>query len=407
MSGLAVADDGHVRKQKQSAIRNFYRSLTENKVHSSRSRYQFFPLVSAALAALIAILPRTCWADGHTGAVYVMTNHSSGNSVMVFHRDTAGVLTFAASFASGGDGAGSGADPLGSQGALRLSPDNRLLFAVNAGSDSVSVFAVSGDQLSLLDTVDSGGTMPVSVAVDGDLVYVLNAGGTPNVTGFTFDRRTAHFVALPGSTQNLPGGTGAGPAQVSFTPDGSVLVVTEKDTNMIDTFVLEDGIAQPAVSFASNGATPFGFAFDHDDVIVSDASGGPTETSALSSYEVGGDGSLEVVTPALADTQNAACWVVVPRDGRFAYAANAGSGTISGYTVSAGGDLALLNAIAASTGDGSAPTDMALSNNSHFLYVRGGGNGTIMGFRIEADGGLTSVATVAGVPSGSQGIAAR
>jgi 6-phosphogluconolactonase len=379
------------------------------KMHSRRPYSTLVPLLSAAiLIGLLAIPDRAALADDGTGAVYVMTNQPSGNSVMVFHRDADGSLAFDGSSATGGNGAGTGADPLGSQGALTLSRDNRLLFAVNAGSDSLSVFAASGDHLKLLNTAASDGTMPVSVTAQGKLVYVLNAGGTPNISGFTIDPETKRLVPLAGSTQDLPGGVGAGPAQVAFSPDGSFFVVTEKNTNMIDTFAIEHGIAQPGVSFASNGATPFGFSFGHDNIaIVSDAAGGPGGTSALSSYEVERNGDLELITPALGDTQQAACWVVVPRNRRFAYTANTASNTISSYAVARDGSLALLDAKAASTGAGSVPIDMALSANSRFLYVREGGNGTVEGFRVEADGSLTPVTKVSGVPSGAQGIAAR
>jgi 6-phosphogluconolactonase len=367
------------------------------------------PILSAAiLIGLLAISARAAWADDGPGAVYVMTNQPSGNSVGVLHRDADGRLTFVSTVATGGKGAGTGADPLGSQGALTLSRDHRLLFAVNAGSDSLSVFAVLGDHLKLLDKAASGGTMPVSVTTRGELVYVLNAGGTPNISGFIVEPEIHQLVPLPGSTQNLPGGAGAGPAQVSFSPDGRFLVVTEKSTNMIDTFAVKHGIAQPGVSFASNGTTPFGFSFGHDNiVIISDAAGGPGGTSALSSYEVESNGTFELITPALGDTQQAACWVVVPRNGRFAYTANTASNTISSYAVAPDGSLALLNTEAASTGAGSVPIDMALSANSGFLYVREGGNGMVEGFRIEVDGSLTPVTSVSGVPSGAQGIAAR
>ena len=377
---------------------------------SGRSHLKVFRLLSAAaVVALLMFLPQNSLADGRTGDVYVLTNQPTGNSVIVFHRDAAGMLTLAGTFASGGNGAGSGACPLGSQGAVVLSEDDRLLFAVNAGSNSISVFAVSGDQLTLLDTVSSGGVLPVSLTVRNNLVYVLNAGGTPDISGFTIEPATNQLVPLAGSTQALPGGAGAGPAQVSFSPDGSVLVVTEKGTNLIDTFTLDaDGVAQPGVSFPSNGTTPFGFAFGHDNVaIVSDAFGGAPGASALSSYEVDENGNLVVVTPALGDTQTAACWVVVPQNGRFAYTSNTGSGTISSYVVSDGGSLVLLNAAAAPTGNGSAPTDIALSNNSRFLYVRKGGNGTISGFRVQADGSLTPVTSATGLPAGAAGIAAR
>jgi len=186
-----------------------------------------------------------------------------------------------------------------------------------------------------------------------------------------------------------------------------VLVLTEKATNRVDTFTLDDGLAQPGASFPSSGLTPFGFAFAHDDVAVVSDAGSGAGTSAASSYEVDEDGRLAVVTPALGDTQTAACWVVVPRNGRFAYTSNTGSGTISSYSISEGGHLALLNVAAALTGTGGIPVDMAFSDNSRFLYVREAGNDTVAGFRVGADGSLTPIGSASGVPSGVQGIAAR
>src|SRR6516225_3667513 len=307
------------------------------KMSSRKSHLRMFRSLSAAtLVALLMLLPQTSLAGGRAGDVYVLTNQPTGNAVMVFHRDAAGMLTFAGSFASGGNGFGSGPDPLGSQGAVVLGEDNRLLFAVNAGSNSISVFAVSGDHLTLLDTVSSGGIEPVSVTVRHDLVYVVNAGGTPNISGFRIEPGPKILAPLSGSTQNLPGGAAAAPADVAFNSDGNALLVTEKGTSLIDTFIVDDdGVALAGVSFPSNGATPFGFAFAHNNVaVVSDAAGGPSGTSALSSYGVDEDGNLEVITPALGDTQKAACWVVVTRNGRFAYTSNTASDTISSYTIS-------------------------------------------------------------------------
>lgn len=378
-------------------------------------------------------------ARGETGDIYVLTNQSTGNSIMVFHRDANGALTLVNDVASGGNGNGTGqpgdVDPLASQNSLVLSGDGRLLFAVNAGSNSVTVFAASGDQLTLLNTVSSGGTCPVSIAVQGDLVYVLNAGipptgfpipptctlsagttqtksGTPGtISGFRIDARTNQLVTLPNSTQPLPGGAIAFPAQVSFSPDGSVLIVTEKITNLVDTFVVDGGVVQPGVAFPSSGVVPFGLAFGpHDVAIVSNANGAPPPgptfgSSSLTSYQLNDDGTLTVVTPALPDNQLLACWVNIPNNGNFAYTSNTGSGNISTYTVSSGGHLELLNATAASISG--APTDMAFSNNSRFLYVNDAANGAIVGFRLGPDGSLTQVTSVTGVPFGSEGIAAR
>jgi 6-phosphogluconolactonase (cycloisomerase 2 family) len=336
----------------------------------------------------------------------VLSNQTDGNSVIVFHRDAMGMLTLAGTFASGGNGAGSGADPLGSENPVVLGRDGQLLFAVNAGSNSISAFRVSGDKLIALNTVDSGGTLPVSLAVRHGLVYALNAGGTPNVSGFTVDPKTGDLVPLQNSTQPVPGGSSSAPAEISFNPKENVLMVTETATNEIDTFVLNaDGTARPGVAFPSSEPTPFGFAFGHHHVaVVSDAEGGASGASALSSYKVKRNGNLNVVTAGVNDTQTAACWVAVTGDGRFAYTANTGSGTISSYTVSNGGELALLDVTA---GSGNVPVDMAMSHNSRFLYARNAGDGTIGGFRVRSDGRLIQLAAVGALPDGAAGIAAR
>jgi 6-phosphogluconolactonase len=357
-----------------------------------------------ALAAVLFLIPAMSPAQGRSGAVYVLTNQHSGNAVMVFQRAPDGTLTLSGTFATGGTGAGTGADPLGSQGALVLGRGHRLLFAINAGSNSVSVFAVEGLKLQLLGTTPSGGTMPVSVAVHGPLVYVLNAGGTPNITGFLIDPFGRGLIPLPGSSRSLAGGTMAGPAEVSFSPDGAVLMVTEKSDNKIDTYVVHfNGYASPPNVFPSNGATPFGFTFVHGGyAVVSEAGPG-----ALASYQVYNNGNLQMVTSSVADSQLTACWAVATRDGRYAYTANAGSNSISSYSISRFGELSLLNPTAGLTGDGSVPTDMAFSDDSRFLYVREGGTNTVGGFSVGADGSLTPIGSVDGIPSGAQGIAAR
>lgn len=342
------------------------------------------------------------WTGRRSGAVYVLTDQASGNSVIVYRRAHDGTVSLAGSFSTGGKGMGTGADPLASQGALVLGRGGRLLFAVNAGSNNISEFALRGRHLHLLEKISSGGTMPVSLAVSGRLVYVLNAGGTPNITGFSISPFTNRLVPLPHSSVALPGGAASAPAQVAFSPDGDALVVTEKGTSKIDTFAVnEDGYAtQPQVT-ASSGATPFGFTFVHGNVLlVSEA--GP---NALSSYRLHSTGELQTVTPSLPNGQTATCWVVATRDGRYAYTANAVTNDISSYAVSWRGELSLMDPRAGVTPTGSAPTDLALSGR--FLYVRDGGDGTVSGFHIEWDGSLTSLGAVGGLPATTQGIAAR
>jgi 6-phosphogluconolactonase (cycloisomerase 2 family) len=371
------------------------------KMHGSQLLVMRLAIV--VVAVLASISPKASLAQDTPGAVYVLTNQSSGNSVQVYARSEDGTLSLSGSFSTGGKGAGTGPDPLGSQGALVLGRRHRLLFAVNAGSNDVSVFAVDGLSLRLLDKEPSGGQMPVSIGVHGGLVYVLNAGGTPNIQGFIIEPFSGRLIHLPGSQRNLAGGPSSSPAEVALSPDGDVLMVTEKATNKIDTWsVNDDGYAENARSTNSSGATPFGFTFVHQFAIVSEAA-----PSALSSYEVDDDGQLALLTGTLGDTQKANCWVIATRNGLYAYTTNTASGSISSYLISRQGFLSLLNAVAGKTAAGGAPIDLALSNDSHFLFVRDGAKGMVDAFRVESDGSLTTLGSASGVPAGAQGLAAR
>ena len=323
-----------------------------------------------AFAAVIAftnlsIQPSMAQAADRPGAVYVLSNQSPNTIVL-----------------------GSG---------------NRFLFAVNAGSNDVSAFAVdaTGLHLRLLDRQPSGGTQPVSVAVNGNLVYVVNGSGS--IQGFIFDSVSGHLSAISGSSQALPGGAGAGPGQIGISPDGAVVVVTEKSTNTIDTWQINSqGAAVNGTTIGSGaGTVPFGFTFIQPRVsLVTDAG-----LSALASYQVNDDATLDLITGAVPDGGKANCWVVVTKNGRYAYVTNTGSANISSYTIARDGSVSLLNTAAASSI--TLPIDSALSENSHFLFVREGATGTMAEFRVVSDGSLTPIGTVGGLPNGAQGLAAR
>jgi 6-phosphogluconolactonase (cycloisomerase 2 family) len=352
----------------------------------------------AALAAALAAfaVPAAASAasfDAQRGAVYTLTNSAAGNGVAVFARGGDGSLTLTATYATGGAGTGTN---LGSQGAVALSENGRRLFAVNAGSNSISEFAVGNDGLRLLATFDSNGPRPISLTVRKNLLYVLDAGGAGTITGFKVDGN-GRVEALDGSTQAL---LGANPAQVAFSPDGSVLVVTEKGTSTLDTFVVgDDGRAQPGVSSPSAGATPFGFAFDAAGrAFVSEAAG------SASSYTVDATGA-HVITGAAATGQAAPCWLVVTPDGRYAYTANAGSATISGFSIAANGSLTLLGTGAsAALGAGAHPLDESVSADGRTLYVLVDGRHTIAGYRIGADGSLSALGETGSLPAGAVGL---
>ena len=276
---------------------------------------------------------------------------------------------------------------------------------VNPGSHDISVFEINGRHLKLIDRVPSGGTRPISVATHEDYVYVLNAGGTGNIAGFELTQHNK-LKPIAGSVQPLSGANTA-PAQISFNLSGDTLVVTEKAPQIIDTYAVdEDGVASAPVSQPSNGATPFGFSFTPRGVlVVSEAFGGAPNASAVSSYSLR-DGQLTVWSGSVSTTQTAACWIVITKNGKFAYASNTGSNNISSYRVRSAGRLTLQEAVATPTGAG--PIDMALNKNSRFLYVLNTVSNSLEVFRVNrGNGHLTPGTGVSGIPNGANGLVAR
>ena len=338
------------------------------------------------------------------GGVFVSTNGLNGNAVVAFARAADGSLAPTGTFATGGTGIGGVGDPLASQFALALSSNAKFLVVVNAGSNDVSSFAVNSGSLSLVDRASSNGVRPVSVAVSKDYVYALNT--VNNTIGVLAIGSDGSLTALPGKTKALPAGAN-GAAEVRLSPNGHVLIVSERVSNRLETFTvgsdgsLGDGVVTPAA-----GNTPFGFDFTtRGQVVVSEAASG-----SASSYNVNDDGSLAVATAAAPTLQRAPCWLIVNNAGRFAYTANAGSATITGFAVAANGALSLLTStgVSGDLGAGAQPLDLDMSRNGNFLYVMKNGTGTIGGFSVAGDGSLTALADTPGLAAraGYMGLAA-
>ena len=332
------------------------------------------------------------------GAVFTISNASEANEVLAFARDASGKLSPAGVFPTGGRGLGKG---LGSQGALALSEDRRVLVVVDAGSSQISSFRVQGTTLLFRSRVSSGGTQPISVTVHGGVVYALNAGEPSNVSGFLLDA-DGRLAPIAGSTRALSGSNTA-PAQVQFSPKGDLLLVAERNTQTIDAFLVgADGLASGPIANHSAGAVPFGFAFGkRGQVFFSEA--GP---NAASSYAVAADGTLTVVTGSAPTYQGAPCWLVVTNDGRYAYTGNAGGNSITGFAIGVDGALTLLNADGHTAATGAGATDLALSVNSQYLYVRNTRAGSVSAFAVNADGSLSEIPGADGLPGGSAGLAA-
>lgn len=343
---------------------------------------------------------------GARGAVFVQTDNPAGNQVVAYDRQPGGTLSEAGAYSTGGLGgvlSGSVVDHLASQGSLALSPDGTALIAANAGSNTISVFGPDGDRLRLRQVISSGGAFPVSVAIHGGLVYVLNALNGGSVQGY---RMVFGFlVPLPGSGRLLGLNPNAAPqftntpGQAAFSPDGTQLVVTTKaNGNNVDVFAVgpRGYLSAAPVQNTEPGTVPFAIAFDPAGNLVIAEAG----TNAVATFGLSASGTITPLSTA-ATSQAATCWVTAIAG--TLYASNAGSATVSSVA-DTGGALTLLR----QTGTDAGTVDSAATPDGRYLYVQAGGAGIVDEFAVGPKGALTGVGSVT-VPdaAGGEGIVAR
>ncbi|HEY4278658.1 MAG TPA: beta-propeller fold lactonase family protein [Conexibacter sp.] len=344
--------------------------------------------------------------DKRSAAVFVQSDNLAGNTVVAYSRSADGSLHRAGVHPTGGRGGmlvGSVVDHLASLGSVAYDRANGLLYTVNAGSDSVTVFSVKGTKLTRRQVIPSGGDFPNSIAVHGDLVYVLNARSGGTVQGFHQKNGKlapigAGHRALGFDPMMTPEFTST-PGQVLFSPSGRQLLVSTKgDSSSIDVFsVGQNGglSAKPTVN-AEAGAAPFSGVFDaHGHLLEAEAG-----TNALGVYSLDANGTLNSLSQNPTG-QVATCWIVVA--GGHAYVSNTGSNNLTGFDVGADG---MAKSLGTTTTDGGT-VDATASPDGRFVYVQTGARGIVDAFRVEPSGALHQLGSVT-VPGavGGEGIAA-
>ena len=334
------------------------------------------------------------------GAVFVMSDAASGNEVITLARNKDGTLSPFSTSATGGQGAdgatGASTNPL-VIGGFR----GRYLYVVNAGSDDISVFRINGDGLTLYGTTPSGGPFPLSLAISGNRLFVLNAGRegeAGNISAFEV-RRNGRLRSL-GVKATFPEGFNA-PPQIGLDPTASTLTMTDRASNRIAVYpVFESGALGTPEITDSNGVTPFGFDHDADGrLFVTEANMGMADASFVTSYSQTGT-SLSVIDGSVGTTETAACWARVI--GNYVYVTNTASGTISGYAIGEDGSLTLLDEDGVTGVTGTNPRDLNIA--LRYLYAQS--DGQIDAYRIGEDGSLTKIST-SPVPMTSRGVATR
>lgn len=388
-------------------------------------------------------------------AVYTEDNlpaSAGGNHVLVFARGSDGTIPQEPSQVVSTGGAGLASQPpfafpmVDSQGAVDITSDGRLLFAVNAGSNSISAFNVTSTGVHLVDTIDSGGTEPISLTHAGHLLYVVNE-DSGNIAGFRFSD-DGDLSSIPHSSQSLatpgPGGVAA---QISFSPDGRFLTVTERcfqgcplaPFGLIDTFRMLGDRPGPVQPHSADAPIPFGFAYQGRHLITtyvgyvatpSGATPNPVDPNQFNGF-VGSDtlNSWGGLTPngTIPANGRGTCWIAITSDGKYAFVTNSlsgsvpvtgsGIGAISRLALSPDGKVSYLgpaNATPNTTPGPAFPTDLGLSSDSKYLYVAvptltfGLNTSHIDAYAVGSDGSLTSLGpTNVDLAGGISGIVAH
>jgi len=328
--------------------------------------------------------------------VFAQTNDAEANELVAFTRMSDGRLENVGRYATGGRG--NGTPHLPSQGSIAI--DGERLLVTNAGSDDVSLFAIGGEPV-VVGSVASGGERPVSITIRGDRAYVLNA-GSATVRGFDL---AVGIAPVAGAELTLAAGTD--PAQISFSPSGDSLVVTDRATNSIIVIALDAaGLPRDATTYASSGVTPYGFDFAGDVLVVTEAFGGMAGAASASTYRI--SGGLATVSGSIGNSRSEVCWAVASVDGRHAWVTNFGDGTISLYAIATDGSLELVDPVAATTVEGvKGIRDAARSADGRFFYALDADAQQVFAYRVAADGGLEAVGATDGLPATVAGLAAR
>jgi 6-phosphogluconolactonase len=341
--------------------------------------------------------------------VFVMTNDAANNEVLAYQRSPSGEFISNGQFRTGGRGSGGSADPLQSQGALTISQDYNNLFAINAGSGTVSSFHLVNGFPILVDQEPTGGAFPIAVAEHNGTVYVLNAGGNGAIVAFRADG-IGRLRQISNSTVHLTAAND-GASSIAISPDGLRLVVIEKGPNNIDTFSIHpDGTLGAVV--VNHSITPgvFSAVFTPNGaLIVSENQPNGTDVSSISSYTINANGTIQAISQSIPTFGDGNCWNAITPDGKYVYVDNAGTSTVAGFSVGASGALApIAGTILATEPDGAANLDMSISGDGKLLFTLNSGLGTVSIYVINANGSLTLLGDIDGLPKnvGFNGIAA-
>jgi 6-phosphogluconolactonase (cycloisomerase 2 family) len=402
------------------------------------------------------------------GHLYMQTNEIH-NAVIHYRRAADGTLSEAERCLTGGAGSGgynpiinreSTPNPFEGARSVILSPDNRFLFATNAGDNSVSSFAVRDDgRLTLLDAKRTGQVVPgrsgsaKSLAYDAatGTLYVCHALGPDHIRLLAVDDEGRLAPRPERYTVNVADKPNRATTMVALSPDGRFLLVgttfdepakPNPDGSPI-LWVSHNGAAPHSV--ASNAPDPDGlvvFPVDGDgalrEPLLQDGGGaspwfplflnhrphqfiiGYAVADGLSLATLEADGKVTTGPVVPVDTNSGKpselCWLAISPDDRTVFATHFGYSYITTYhldgnvlsiakdpacpKVPGNGTFRALNGTVSS-----GPSDNWLSPDGAYLYQIYGNASKLVGYAVQDDASLSEV-TSASIPYNScQGLA--
>jgi len=392
--------------------------------------------LSAAGAVILAAASiGTISAAGRSNLLFIENNNPAPgmNAVLGYSRNADGSLTDlpGSPFYTNGTGYRNTNEIIGpddTDGELLLSPDKRFLFAVNEGSNDISVFEVRLDGTLRLvpgSPFASGGIFPCSLTWQNGFLYVANRGNgilptmvTPTYTAGTRGATNFSVLQINGdgslallSQLSVDAPDGSSPAQVVSSPDGQfvfglvpfsptndafvVPIFPQSQSRLLAFAVDEDsgGLnAQPEVALPKNplfvigGVDRSGFMLGirphpMQNILYANA----VLANTLSVWTWGPTGALtfgEGVNPGTIGGAADPCWLGIDPAGRWIFAAAVHGDQVASYSlanptaptltqnVTLGGPSGPLPAGTPEPyGNTTAPFNLATDPTGNFLYV--------------------------------------
>jgi 6-phosphogluconolactonase (cycloisomerase 2 family) len=336
--------------------------------------------------------------------VYTIANPDGPNTIAAYARNPeTGELIFLDVYPTGGRGTGQMID---SQSPLVANADGTLLFAVNPGSNDISVMAINADgSLELREgPVPSRGVEPASLALSESLLYVANKGDAvnpPNYSGFSVQPDGS----LTRIKRRIELAFGDNPTQVLFTPDGRGMIGIRLGSGGLDSFVVKPNGRLRLRAQLNNQGGPFAAVFNPlatQQLLVADA-----RLPGASSYNLDEDGQISPITSISNRPERAACWIAAHSDGSRVWVSNTGTNSVSLYTIAPDGSLNLAGTHNTAA-FGRTPFEIALDESNQHLYQLnvGAGNQSIHALRVTEGIDAADLADIGaiGLPAGSSPI---